>query len=147
MKRQLFILVCSTLFFAGCTKKNTMTNDDIKQIIIKTNENVRMTLKNGDPNFVISIHAQDAIQFLSNGTEVVGIQALRTFYEKIATMGIDIKSTTITVEKLTDDTVFEVGTFISTLKSGIQSKGKYIIIWKKIGESWKIYKAIDQAKL
>jgi ketosteroid isomerase-like protein len=139
--------VCSALFFAGCTKKNVISNDDIKQIIIKMNENVRTTLKNGDPNYVLNMHTQDAIQFLPNGTEVIGIQALRTFYEKIASLGIDIKSTTITVEKLTDDTVFEVGTFISTLKSGIQSKGKYIIIWKKIGENWKIYKAIDQAKL
>jgi ketosteroid isomerase-like protein len=147
MKLKLFILACTALFFAGCTKKNVVTNDDIKQIIIKTNENVRATLKNGDPNYVLSIHAQDAIQFLPNGTEVVGIAALRTFYEKIAPMGIDIKSTTISVEKLTDDTAFEVGTFISTLKSGIQSKGKYIIIWKKIGENWRIYKAIDQAKL
>jgi ketosteroid isomerase-like protein len=111
------------------------------------NENVRTTLKNGDPNYVLNMHTQDAVQFLPNGTEVVGIEALRTFYEKIARLGVDIKSTTLTVEKLTDDTVFEVGTFTSTLKSGIQSSGKYIIIWKKIGENWKIYKAIDQAKL
>jgi hypothetical protein len=62
-------------------------------------------------------------------------------------MGIDIKSTTISVEKLTNDTAFEVGTFVSTLKLGTQSKGKYIIIWKKVGENWRIYKAIDQAKL
>jgi ketosteroid isomerase-like protein len=147
MKLKLFILLFSTLFFAGCAKKIALTNDDIKQIIIKTNENVRTTLKKGDPNYVLSIHAQDATQFLPNGTEVVGIAALRTFYEKIAPMGIDIKSTTISVEQLTDDTVFEVGTFISTLKSGTQSKGKYIIIWKKIGKNWRIYKAIDQAKL
>jgi ketosteroid isomerase-like protein len=147
MNLKLSILACIAFFLASCTKKIALTNNDIKQIIIKTNENVRMTLKNGDPNYVISIHAQDAIQFLPNGTEVVGIAALRTFYEKIAPMGIDIKSTTISVEKLTDDTAFEVGTFISTLKSGTQSKGKYIIIWKKIGENWRIYKAIDQAKL
>jgi ketosteroid isomerase-like protein len=147
MKLPLFILACSASFIAGCTKKIALPNNDIKQIIVKTNENVRTTLKNGDPNYVLSIHTQDAIQFLSDGTEVVGIAALKTFYEKIASMGIDIKSTTISVEKLTDDTAFEVGTFISTLKSGTQSKGKYIIIWKKVGENWRIYKAIDQAKL
>jgi ketosteroid isomerase-like protein len=146
MKLKLVILMYSALFFAGCTKKNAVTNDEIKQAIIKINENIRTTLKNGDSNYVLSIHTQDAIQFLSDGTEVVGIAALRTFYDKIAPLGIDIKSTTITVEKLTDDTAFEVGTFISTLKSGTQSKGKYLIIWKKVGESWKIYKAIDQAK-
>jgi ketosteroid isomerase-like protein len=147
MKLKLFILAFTALFLAGCTKKIAPTNNDIKQIIVKINENVRTTLKNGDPNYVLSIHTQDAIQFLSDGTEVVGITALKTFYEKIASMGIDIKSTTISVEKLTNDTAFEVGTFVSTLKSGTQSKGKYIIIWKKVGENWKIYKAIDQAKL
>lgn len=147
MKLKLLLLTYSVLFFASCTKKNAATNDDIRQIIVKMNENVRTTLKNGDPNYVLNMHMQDAVQFLPNGTEVVGIVALRTFYEKIAGLGIDIKSTTLSIEKLTDDTVFEVGIFTSTLKSGSQSSGKYIIIWKKIGENWKIYKAIDQAKL
>jgi ketosteroid isomerase-like protein len=147
MKLKLFFIMYLALSFVGCTKKNALTNEDIKQIIIKMNENVRTTLRNGDPNYVLNMHTQDAIQFLPNGTEVVGIAALTSFYEKIASLSIDIKSTTISIERLTDDTVFEVGTFTSTLKSGIQNSGKYIIIWKKIGENWKIYKAIDQAKL
>ena len=147
MKLKLLLLTYLVLFFASCTKKNTITNDDIKQIIVKTNDTVRTTLKNGDPNYVINLHTQDAIQFLPNGTEVVGIVALRTFYEKIARLGIDIKSTTLSIEKLSDNTVFEVGTFTSTSKTGVQSLGKYIIIWKKIGGNWKIFKAIDQAKL
>jgi ketosteroid isomerase-like protein len=82
MKLKLSILACTALFLASCTKKIGLTNNDIKQIIVKTNENVRTTLKNGDPNYVLSIHTQDAIQFLSDGTEVVGIAALKTFYEK-----------------------------------------------------------------
>jgi hypothetical protein len=42
---------------------------------------------------------------------------------------------------------FEVGTFIGTSKTGIQNSAKYVNIWKKIDGDWKLYKAIDQAKL
>jgi ketosteroid isomerase-like protein len=123
------------------------SNDEIKQIIIEKYKFVRSSLKSGDPDYVINMHTQDAVQFLQNGKEVIGIVALKAFYEKVAAIGIDIKSTPTTIELLTDDIAFEVGTFTSTSKTGTLNSAKYIIIWKKINGEWKIYKAIDQAKL
>ena len=51
------------------------------------------------------------------------------------------------VEQLAGDIVYEVGIFTSTSKTGTQNTAKYINIWKKIDGDWRIYKAIDQAKL
>jgi ketosteroid isomerase-like protein len=147
MKRSLFLLLLSGLALFSFNKKNAISNDEIKQIIIKKYEIMRVSLKNGDPNYVLNMHTQDAILFLPNGEEVVGIKALRPFYEKAAATGIDIHSTPITTELLSDNIAFEVGTYISTSKKGIQNAAKYINIWKNVDGDWKIYKAIDQAKL
>ncbi len=108
---------------------------------------MRVTLKNGDPTYVLNMHAHDAILFKQSGKEVVGIAALKPFYEEIASLSIDIKSMPTSVELLTEDMVYEVGTFTSTSKTGRQNSAKYINIWRKVDGDWKIYKAIDQAKL
>ena len=147
MKSILVSLFCSTIFLLSCNKKISNFNDDIKQAIIKKYEKVRTTLKNGDPNYVLNMHSKDAVLFLQNGTEVSGIIALKTFYEKVASTGIDIKSTPTTVELMSENVAFEVGVFTSTSKTGIQNSAKYINIWKKNDGDWKLYKAIDQAKL
>ena len=147
MKSILLLLFCSTILLWSCNKKSSNSNDDIKQIIIKKYENMRTTLKSGDPNYVLNMHSKDAVLFLQNGTEVVGITALKPFYEKVASTGIDIKSTPITIELISENVAFEVGVFTSTSKTGIQNSAKYINIWKKNDGDWKLYKAIDQAKL
>jgi ketosteroid isomerase-like protein len=122
-------------------------SNELKQIITKKYEILRTSLKSGDPSYVITMHTEDAMLFKADGTETVGIKALKTFYERVAASGIDIKSTPTTLELLTDDMAFEVGVFNSTTKNGKQNSSKYVIIWKRIGSDWKIYKAIDQAKL
>ena len=147
MKSILLLFVCSNTFLLSCNKKSVNSNDVIRQIIIKKYENVRATLKNGDPNYVLNMHSKDAVLFLLNGKEVVGITALKPFYEKVASTGIDIESTPTTIELLSENVAFEAGTFTSTSKTGIQNSAKYINIWKKTDGDWKLFKAIDQVKL
>lgn len=147
MKSILLLIIGSIFLSSSHTIKRVNSEDEIRQIIIKKYEIMRTTLKSGDPTYVLNMHTQDAILFQQNGKEVAGIVALKLFYEKIATMSIDIKSIPTSVELLTEDIVYEVGTFTSTSKTGMQNSAKYINIWKKIDGDWKIYKAIDQAKL
>jgi ketosteroid isomerase-like protein len=147
MKLTLFLFLCSGIILSSCNKKNTISNNEMKQIIIKKYEKVQATLKNGDPNYVLNMHTKDAILFLQNGKEVVGITELQPFYEKVASTGIDIKSTPTTIELISENVAFEVGVFTSTSKTGIQNSAKYINIWKKNDGDWKLYKAIDQTKL
>jgi hypothetical protein len=147
MKLTLFLFLCSGIILSSCNKKNTISNNEIKQIIIKKYEKMRTTLKSGDPSFVLDMHTKDAILFLPNGKEVVGITELKPFYEKVATIGIDIKSYPTTVEQMSENIAFEVGIFTSTSKTGSKNSAKYVNIWKRVDGDWKIFKAIDQAKL
>jgi ketosteroid isomerase-like protein len=144
--KQILILSLA-IIVSSCHNKNTISENEVKQIIIEKYKTMRPSLKSGDPNYVLNMHTKDAILFLPNGKEVIGITELRPFYEKVATTGIDINSTPTIVELLSDNVAFEVGTFIGTSKTGIQNSAKYVNIWKKIDGDWKLYKAIDQAKL
>ncbi len=144
---KLLLFFCLGIVLSSCDNKSTVSQKKIENIIIEKYENMRITLKGGDPNYVLNMHAEDAILFLPNGKEVVGMTELRPFYEKVATTGIDINSTPTSIEILSEDVVYEVGTFTSTSKTGIQSSSKYINIWKRVEGDWKIFKAIDQAKL
>jgi ketosteroid isomerase-like protein len=147
MKKAFFLFLCSVIVLSSCNVKSTISNNEIKQIIVEKYEKMRTTLKSGDASYVLNMHSKDAILFLQNGTEVVGISSLKAFYEKVASTGIDIKSTPTTVELISENVAFEVGVFISTSKTGIQDSAKYINIWKNVDGDWKLYKAIDQAKL
>lgn len=143
----IWLVVSASIFLSTAANEDANTNDEVKQLIIKKYEKMRTTLKNGDPTYVLNMHTTDAILFLPNGKEVVGMVELKPFYEKVAAADIDINSTPTSVELLADDIAYEVGTFVSTQKNGIQNSAKYINIWKKTNGDWKIYKAIDQAKL
>ncbi len=147
MKRISFLILFSVILVFSCNRKQAISHDEVKNIIIEKYENMRVTLKSGDPNYVLNMHTEDAILFLPNGKEVVGMTVLRTFYEQVAATGIDINSTPTSIELLSEDIAYEVGTFISTSKTGIQNSAKYINIWKRVEGDWKIFKAIDQAKL
>jgi ketosteroid isomerase-like protein len=144
---KLILLLSLVIIVLSCNSKNTTSNDVVKEIIIEKYKKMRVTIKNGDPNYVLNMHTTDAILFLQNGKEVVGIAELKPFYEKVATTGIDINSTPTTVELLSDNVAFEVGTFIGTIKTCIQNSAKHVNVWKNIDGDWKLYKAIDQAKL
>jgi ketosteroid isomerase-like protein len=147
MKTLFLAVVGLIILLSSYNSKAQNSNDEIKQIIIEKYQKMRVALKNGDPNYVLNMHTTDAILFLQNGKEVVGITELKPFYDKVATSGIDINSTPTTVELLSENIVFEVGTFIGTTKTGTQNSAKYVNIWKKIDGDWKLFKAIDQAKL
>ena len=144
---QLILFFCLGMVLSSCNNESAVSKNEMEQIITEKYENMRTTLKNGDPNYVLNMHTKDAILFMQNRKEVVGIEELRPFYEKVATTGIDIKSIPTAIEFLSEDVVYEVGTFTSTSTSGFQNSTKYINIWKRVEGDWKICKAIDQAKL
>ena len=147
MKHLISSFLILSITVLSCNKESDQSIYKIQQIIIKKYKIMRISLKNGDPNYVLNMHTNDAVLFLQNGNEVRGKEALKVFYIKIAALGIDIESTPTSVELFSDSVAFEVGVFNSTSKTGKRSAAKYINVWKKGNGDWKISKAIDQAKL
>ena len=74
MKHTLFLFIYLGILTASYGQKSKESNQEIKQIIVKKYEQMRITLKNGDPNYVLNMHSKDAILFLPNGKEITGNQ-------------------------------------------------------------------------
>jgi uncharacterized protein (TIGR02246 family) len=119
----------------------------LKQLIIDKYKKIKVTLQNGDPTYVLDIHTDDAILFKADGNEVSGIKELSKFYKQVAASQITIESNPLSVEKLSEDTAFEFGVFTSTTTKGKKHSAKYMNIWKRYGNDWKIYKAIDHSAI
>ncbi len=147
MKIIMFLFFCSGIVLSSCNTKSSVSENDVKEIIIEKYKNMRTTLKSGDPNYVLNMHTKDAVLFLQNGKEVAGVIELRPLYEKVASTGIEINSAPTKIELISENLAFEIGVFTSTSKTGEQNSAKYINIWKRVEGDWKIFKAIDQAKL
>jgi ketosteroid isomerase-like protein len=147
MKLTLLLLIGLVASSTSCISNRKITNDKLKNLIIDKYEKMRVSIQSGDPTYVIKMHTDDAVLFKADGTETKGIKELSILYNQVAASRIIIKSTPTTIENISDNTAFEVGVFTATTKDGKISSSKYIIVWKKVGEDWKIYKSIDQAKI
>ena len=143
------LLILFILYFltTSCESDKGLNNEELKTHIAEKYDLMSSSLQRGESTYIINMHTDDAILFKADGTELVGIEKLSELYREVASSGVDIKSTPITVEKFSDEFAFEVGTFNATTKTGKVNSAKYMIIWKRIGEEWKIYKSIDQAKI
>jgi uncharacterized protein (TIGR02246 family) len=147
MKQKLFLLNLTFIALMSCNSTHKITNDELKQVIIEKYKNLKITLQNGDPTYVLDMHTNDAVLFKANGTEVTGKNELNAFYKQVATYHLTIESTPISVEMLSDDTAFEFGVFNSTATNGKKKFAKYMNIWKRVGKGWKIFKAIDHSTI
>ena len=144
---KLLILVSLYFFITSCESNSTVTNEELKNLIIEKYSLMATSLQKGESDYIINLHTDDAVLFKADGTELKGIDELSELYKQVAASGIMIKSKPITVELFSKDIAFEVGTFVATMKDGQTNSAKYMIIWKRVGKDWKIYKSIDQAKL
>ncbi len=145
MKQGLILLSMVFILSTACKSSRQTTADELKKLIIEKYAKLKVTLQNGDPSYVLSMHTNDAVLFKADGTEVSGIKELSLFYKNVATSRITIESNPVSVEKLADDTAFEFGVFTSTTTKGENYSSEYINIWKRVGNDWKIYKAIDHS--
>ena len=144
---KLLILFSFYLFITSCESNSKFTDEELKNHIAEKYELMSSSLQRGESDYIINLHTDNAILFKADGTELNGIDELSQLYKQVAVSGVVIKSKPTTVELFSDDIAFEVGTFVATMKDGQTNSAKYMIIWKRVGKDWKIYKSIDQAKL
>ena len=111
-----------------------------KETIQKLNENFASAFNRGDYAAVAGMYAEDAY-LLPPGAEMMrGRAAIQAFWTKAGEAVSDLKLTTVDVKPLGSDAAREVGTF-SLMTKGQQREtvsGKYVVVWQKVGNDWKL---------
>jgi len=94
----------------------------------------------GDFAGVASLYAADATAFPPGSAMVKGASAIGAMWKSTAENVSDPKFTTLDVKSLGPSAAREIGTFSLRTKGATPQDvtGKYVVVWEKVGEDWKL---------
>lgn len=100
-------------------------------------------LKKGDAAAVAAMYTADAKAFPPNGDITVGRAAIQEMWKGAIDSGMrDLSFTVLEVEKK-GDIAYEVGKYSVKGSDGKEiDAGKYLVLWKKEGGTWRLYRDI-----
>ncbi len=120
----------------------------MRQEIEAANKTFMAALGRGDAAGLAALYTADGQLLPTNSDVVAGSAAIQTFWQGAIDMGLSTATLeTLEVEDC-GDTAVEVGRY--TLKTGDESvadSGKYIVIWKNQGGTWKLHRDIWNTSL
>jgi uncharacterized protein (TIGR02246 family) len=96
--------------------------------------------KKGDFAGVASLYTTDATAFPPGSAMVQGGAAIGAMWKSMAEQVSDPKLTTLDVRPLGPSAAREIGTFSLKTKGPTPQEvtGKYVVVWEKIGNDWKL---------
>jgi len=96
--------------------------------------------KKGDFVGIASLYTDDATAFPPGSAMVKGSAAIAAMWKSMAAQVSDPKVTTIDVKSLGPSAAREIGTFSLKTKGPTPQEvsGKYVVVWEKVGDRWKL---------
>ena len=122
-------------------------SSQISEGISKTNESFMSAVSNGDAAGVAAQYTDDAQLMAPNADLVTGKQEIQNAMQGFVDAGINgiiLESTEI---EGIGNMAFEVGKYTLSVDENIIDNGKYIVIWKKVGEDWKLHRDIFNSNI
>ena len=94
----------------------------------------------GDFVGIASLYTDDATAFPPGSAMVKGSAAIGAMWKSMAEQVSDLKVTTLDVKPLGPSAAREIGTFSLKTKGPTPQEviGKYVVMWEKVGEHWKL---------
>lgn len=141
----LSLFVLMIFAFAGCSttasekKANAMSNADMKKIVEERNLIYDKAMVEGDSVNLVEHFSSDCVVLPPNGEQIVGKAAIVPAVMAFSRMGI---------KKFTDETtrvldggeyIIEEGNyFLGGDNNSVLDKGKYVCVWKKEDNEWRV---------
>ncbi len=140
-------LALALLLIVGCAAPQQDTTDEARAGIEAMLTQWMAAFNQGDAAGVAACYTEDA-QILPPNSEIIsGPEALQARFQGGIDAGLKIRLQTVELESH-GDTAHEVGTYtLMGENEQTMDEGKYIVIWKKVGEEWKIHRDIANSNL
>jgi uncharacterized protein (TIGR02246 family) len=117
--------------------------DDVRSAIEAANKKWEAAASRSDGPGVAALYTAHGQLLPAQSDLVSGTQAIGQFWQGVFDSGIKGASLTTVEVESHGDTAYEVGKF--ELRGGdgeVMDHGKYVVIWKKEGVSWKLHRDI-----
>ena len=111
-----------------------------KATIDKLNDAWSAAFNNGDAGAVAAMYADDATVLPPGAPMVKGATAIKDLWAGEAKALGDIKLTTVELHTMGEVMAYEIGTVTAKTKATPPQDvaGKYVVVWRRSGTSWKI---------
>jgi uncharacterized protein (TIGR02246 family) len=111
-----------------------------KPMIQELNDQWGAAFNKGDSHALAELYAEDAYVLPAGAEMVHGRQAIQGFWDNAMKQLGDGRLTTVDVQPLGPDAAREIGTFSFKTKGSQPQEvnGKYVVVWRKINDQWKL---------
>jgi len=136
------------LLTIGCAAPQPDSTAEAQAGIDATNAQFMAAVGQGDAAGVAACYTENTQLLPPNGTIVSGSKAVQKTFQGFIDAGIKGVRLASTEVEGHGDTAYEVGTYALTVEGGqTVDEGKYIVIWKKAGDEWKLHRDIFNSNL
>lgn len=144
-------LALALLLIGGCAapqRDSTAETAEARAGVEATNTQFMAAFSQGDAAGVAACYTEDTQLLPPNGEIVRGRKAVQETMQGFIDAGIKGMQLVSTEVEGHGDTAHEVGTYTLTVENGQTiDEGKYIVIWKKTGDEWKLHRDIFNSNL
>ena len=94
-----------------------------------------------DPGSVVKYYTSNATSLLGKASVITNQEQRKAYWAEAGKAVTDFKLQAIDVQRLGPDSVQEIGKFTYKAKGSADFQpgfGKYIVIWRKEGDTWKV---------
>jgi uncharacterized protein (TIGR02246 family) len=143
------LLSVSGALFTCETVEKTETPDpaQIKQEIQDLENAYAEALNNDNVEAILELYAENVVTMRPGEPMMTGKTNLKTQIEN--SIAADTTNSTVVFEVVnvitSGNLVIETGTDVTTLPSGDKKMGKYLAVWEKVGDSYKIIRDINNS--
>jgi ketosteroid isomerase-like protein len=131
--------LCSANFAQGNSK-----TDDVRKAISAAEAKFSALFASGDIKALAALYAEDGQIMPPNAAISTGRAAIQAFWQGARDAGVTkVELKTLETSGTGGDTTYEVGSYVLYNATGeALDDGKYIVIWRRQGRSWLMYRDI-----
>jgi uncharacterized protein (TIGR02246 family) len=120
--------------------------DGVRDAIEAGNRAFVAAFLRGDAKAVSLLYSEDAKVIAPGAPVASGRDAIAAFWQKSIDSGVkDVRLDTLDVES-SGDLASETGSVRLVAKDGSQSQARYVVVWKRVGGRWLLYRDIWNAE-
>jgi uncharacterized protein (TIGR02246 family) len=108
--------------------------------IQKLSDQFSEAFNKGDATTIAAMYTEDATVLPAGSPLVRGRDAIQAFWKAGAEQLEGMSLTTVDVQPLGSEAAREIGTFVLKTKGQTPKEigGKYVVVWQRVGGSWKL---------